>query len=173
MVREAVQCGIKLDAKGVCLQPAIYNSAFVQERRLIPDELIDLVQREVGDEVFEAEQEDRIQALIDKHLPPARLLEVVELAAASDTGLRITDSGEEDGQQAETTDMPPDYPHAHRINAASERPMRRAGQGPVIGPDGLRSPQESLTAWWYPLERTMLQTRRYGGWTGKDKDVWQ
>lgn len=180
MLREAVQCGIHLSPKGIALQPALSQTYFVQQRNLIPDELIELLEAEVRDEVYETEHEERIAVLIDKYLPPAKMMDVVELAAAADTGLRWTESGEEDGRQGETSDLPPDYGASplssgpvEGSNSAGSEGRRMHSREITVGRDGLRDPKESLTAWWYPLEVTMLQTRRYGGWTGKDKDVWR
>lgn len=45
--------------------------------------------------------------------------------------------------------------------------------GEPIGVDAVRMYKESLTAWWAPLEVTLLQTRRYGGQLGVERDVWR
>jgi hypothetical protein len=45
--------------------------------------------------------------------------------------------------------------------------------GAPLGADALMDSKESLTAWWAPLEVTLLQTRRYGGGIGENKDVWR
>ena len=45
--------------------------------------------------------------------------------------------------------------------------------GSPMGADACKDVKESLTAWWAPLEVTWLQTRRYGGGLGADRDVWR
>lgn len=82
MLREATQCGIRLDPVGVALQPALAKSPAVTG--LIPEGLRELLEREVGGEALEVDDFDKLKALVEP-LPPRVLSQIVDLAAAQDT----------------------------------------------------------------------------------------
>lgn len=87
MLREAVLCGLKLEAVGVCLQPAIYLHPAVVASGHIPTELIQILKEELRGERVEFETETRVRSLVDQHLPHGRLVEILDLAAGYDAGV--------------------------------------------------------------------------------------
>lgn len=93
MLREAVRCGVKLEPAGVALQPALYTSERVHRQGLIPSELIAILKEELRGETIESDNEWRVKHIIDQCLPYSRLVEIVELAAAFDSGMTDSDNG--------------------------------------------------------------------------------
>ena len=157
MLREAVQCGVKLDAKGVALQPAIRDALLVRERRMIPDELVEMLDEQLRGEVYCADAESRLKALVNRFLPDLRLLQIVELAAASDTAIRTAVPGAR-----------------HDVGSAAGGEIGgKMGLEVPIGPDGLNDIKESLTLAWMPLEAMVMQTRDHSAAESGEKDVWR
>lgn len=87
MLREAADCGIRLDASGVVLQPALSDVTTVKSSLIIPDELRTLLDQQSSGDTIEHDKDDEVQALIEEHLPHDVLLDLVPKAAAYDTGM--------------------------------------------------------------------------------------
>jgi hypothetical protein len=87
MLREAVVCGIRLDAAQVVCQPALSNVPSVRDSGVIPEQLRNLLDETLSASMVDQVNEEAVQALIKDHLPPQVLREIVKSAAAYDTAL--------------------------------------------------------------------------------------
>jgi hypothetical protein len=172
MLREAVQCGLKLEAVGICLQPAIYLHPAVVEAGHIPAELIQILREELRGETVEFETEKKVRSLVDQHLPHGRLVEILELAAGYDAGVSpqeiLSDAerrkeAESGGTQAQEGQHEHDHDHVDDMDP----------RGLPIGPDGVMLGTESLKGPWWLLEGAILQTRKFEGSNDGGKDVWR
>lgn len=165
MLREAVLCGLKLEAVGVCLQPAIYLHPAVVNSGLIPAELIQILKEELRGETVEFETENTVRSLVDQHLPHGRLVEILNLATAYDSGMMSRDAMS-DAERSKAAEV-------DRARASEETDPGPDPRGLPIGPDGLMLGTESLKGIWWVLEGLILQTRTYTGGEGEGKDIWR
>lgn len=159
LLREAVHCGLKLEAVGVCLQSAIHKHPAVSASGLIPDELIKILNEELRGETVEFETETRVRAIVDQFLPHSRLVEIIELATKYDAGPSTAPTTAEDGKTIE--------------DAASAIPPPKRLNPLALGPDALSTARDSLRGAWWLLEGLILQTRKYEGNKDTGRDVWR
>src|SRR3954466_15443989 len=83
MIREAEQCGLKIDAAGLVLLPAISEIPTVAPH--IPTKLKELLKLQLAGVDDENDDEDEVRALIREHLPSAVVHDLIKMAAAFDT----------------------------------------------------------------------------------------
>ncbi|RSH95514.1 hypothetical protein EHS25_000606 [Saitozyma podzolica] len=87
MIREAAKCGIRLDASQIVCQPAFSDVQTVKDSGIIPEQLRKLLDEMSLSPVIDYDKEEAVRALIDEHLRPPALLNLVTMAAAYDTTL--------------------------------------------------------------------------------------
>jgi hypothetical protein len=83
MIREAEQCGLKIDPAGLVLLPALSEVPTVAPH--IPTKLKELLKLQLAGVDDEHDDEDEVRALIRKHLPPDVVHDLIKMAAAYDT----------------------------------------------------------------------------------------
>lgn len=190
MLREAVRCGIKLDIKGIALQPALYKAVPIRAQNLIPQELTSRLEAELSGDVLGRYEQHRarIEELINDFLRVEQLVHIVETAAAYDTVVDIdsdsdaTNTIENVGPAQVAAGRAEDEVAAIRDDSRYTQGIKgiegpngeiKALDGGPVGPDGLKDPKESLSVWWIPLEVMLLQTRRYGPGTYAERTRWR
>jgi hypothetical protein len=87
MLREAVQCGIRLEASQVVCQPALSDVHTVKTSGLIPERLRKLLDEMSSATMIDQDKEDAVRAIIEEDLSAPVLRRIIELAAAHDTAL--------------------------------------------------------------------------------------
>lgn len=86
MLREAEECGLQINAVGLCLMPAVREVPGIKE--MIPPELLECLKRDDEDE---HQDEEHVRAIVDAALPPKVLHEMIKKAAAFDTATNNDD----------------------------------------------------------------------------------
>jgi hypothetical protein len=95
MLREAFSCGLRLDPLGLALQAALFASPPIVQANLIPQSLRTLLNDELQGKLVEQDNAADCKKIVDEHLTPSKIWEIVRIAATYDTleGVKEEDAG--------------------------------------------------------------------------------